>query len=170
MNRIFYIKKRDLRQTLPWFVSREGGLARWGSGVPDYALRLAERFWPGALTLVVRADEEIDPEYLQAADPLRPEAGATVALRAPGSDFIEALLDAVGTPLAQTSANLHGRPAAASADELDPAIIRDVDLVVDGGPALLAEASTIVDCTGPEPRVLRAGAIDPKSVLTVAGE
>lgn len=168
--RIFYIKKRDFGQTLPWFVSREGGLARWGSGVPDYALRLAERFWPGALTLVVRADGEVDPEYLQAADPLRPEAGATVALRAPGSDFIEALLEAVGTPLAQTSANLHGRPAATSADALDPAIIRDVDLVVDGGPAPLAEASTIVDCTGPEPRVLRAGAIDPKLVLTVAGE
>ena len=119
---------------------------------------------------MVRADEEVDPEYLQAADPLRPEAGATVALRAPGSNFIEALLDAVGAPLAQTSANLHGRPAATSAGELDPAIIRDVDLVVDGGPAPLAEASTIVDCTGPEPRVLRAGAIDPELVLTVAEE
>ena len=132
------------------------------------ALRLTERFWPGALTLVVRADEGVDPEYLQAADPLRPEEGGTVALRAPGSEFIEARLAAVDAPLAQTSANLHGRPAATSADELDPAIVRDVELVVDGGPAPLAQASTIVDCTGPAPRVLRAGAIDPALVLAVA--
>lgn len=166
--RIFNIKKRDLRQTLPWFVSRDGGLARWGRELPDYALRLTERFWPGALTLVVRADEGVDPEYLQAADPLRPEEGGTVALRAPGSEFIEALLAAVDAPLAQTSANLHGRPAATSANELDPAIVRDVELVVDGGPAPLAQASTIVDCTGPAPRVLRAGAIDPALVLAVA--
>ena len=58
--------------------------------------------------------------------------------------------------------------AATSADELDPAIVRDVELVVDGGPAPLAQASTIVDCTGPAPRVLRAGAIDPALVLAVA--
>lgn len=158
--RIFDIKRRDLRQTLPWFVSREDGLERWGRDVPDYARRLAEKFWPGALTLVVRAAEDIDPEYLQAADPLRPEAGGTVALRAPGSEFVEALLAELGCPIAQTSANLHGRPAATSAAGLDPAIASAVDLVVDGGPAPLAEASTIVDCTGPAPVVLRAGAVD----------
>ena len=103
----------------------------------------------------------VDTESLRAA------AGALRALGA-DCDEIEALLAAVDAPLAQTSANLHGRPAATSADELDPAIVRDVELVVDGGPAPLAQASTIVDCTGPAPRVLRAGAIDPALVLAVA--
>ncbi len=168
--RIFEIKKRDLRQTLPWFVPREGGLDRWGRDVPDYARRLAEKYWPGALTLVVRAADGIDPEYLQAADPLHPEAGGTVALRAPGSEFIEALLAELGAPIAQTSANLHGKPAATSAAELDPAIICAVDLVVDGGEAPLAEASTIVDCTGSIPRILRAGAIAPADILAYLGE
>lgn len=166
--RIFDIKKRDLRQTLPWFVSREGGLERWGRDVPDYARRLAQRFWPGALTLVVRAAEDIDPEYLQLADPLRPEAGGTVALRAPGSDFIEALLAELGCPIAQTSANLHGKPAATSAEGLDAAIVCAADVVVDGGEAPLAEASTIVDCTGTVPRVLRAGAIGVADVIECA--
>lgn len=157
--RIFDIKRRDLAQTLPWFVSREDGLERWGRDVPGYARDLAARHWPGALTLVVPANESIDPEYLAPADPLDSAAGGTVALRAPGSDFIEAVLQALDAPLAQTSANLHGKPAATSAAELDPAILAAVDLVVDGGEAPLAQASTIVDCTGPEPRVLRAGAV-----------
>ena len=164
--RIFEIKRRDLAQTLPWFVSRVDGLARWGRDVPDYALRLAERFWPGALTLVVPASEDIDPEYLQAADPLNPAAGGTVALSAPGSDFIEALLGELDCPIAQTSANLHGMPAATCAAALDPSIVRDVDLVVDGGPSPLCAPSTIVDCTGPEPKVLREGAIPASEVLS----
>lgn len=166
--RIFQIKGRDLRQTLPWFVSREGGLERWGRDVPDYALRLAERFWPGALTLVVAAAEDIDPEYLQAADPLDPSRGGTVALRAPGSEFIEALLRELDAPLAQTSANPHGAPAATSAETLDAALVREVDLVVDGGPSPLAQASTIVDCTGAAPRVLREGAIPASEVMAAA--
>ncbi|WP_322354228.1 peptide chain release factor N(5)-glutamine methyltransferase [Paratractidigestivibacter sp.] len=163
--RIFDIKRRDLRQTLPWFVSREGGLDRWGRDVPDYARALAKKFWPGALTLVVRAADDIDPEYLQAADPLHPAAGGTVALRAPGSELIEAVLAELDAPLAQTSANLHGKPAATSAAELDPALVCAADLVVDGGEAPLAEASTIVDCTGAVPVILRPGAIPAAAIL-----
>ena len=163
--RIFDIKRRSLSQTLPWFVSRGGGLDRWGRDVPEYARRLAKRYWPGALTLVVRAAEDVDPEYLQAANPLHPEEGGTVALRAPGSELVEALLVELGCPIAQTSANLHGRPAATSAATLDPAIVSAADLVVDGGEAPLAEASTIVDCTGAVPVVLRPGAVDPAELL-----
>ena len=165
--KIFSIKRRELSQTLPWFVSREGGLERWGADVPDYAHELARRFWPGALTLVVRAAADVPPEYVQPGvlgpDGLR-EPG-TIALRAPGSDFIEALLAELGEPLAQTSANLHGHPAATSAAELAPQIKAETDLVVDGGPASLAVPSTIVDCTGPTPRILREGAIPAADIL-----
>lgn len=156
--RIFKAKHRSLAQTLPWFVAGEADLSRWGADVPDYARDLARRFWPGALTLVVNASAEVPAEYAL-ADRENPAKPATIALRAPASATVLALLEKLGAPLAQTSANLHGEPAATSAQELSEALLAEVDLVVDAGPAPLAQPSTIVDCTGPEPRILRQGAV-----------
>ena len=156
--RIFKIKQRDLSQTLPWFVSSVEDLDRWGADVPDWARDLAEKHWPGALTLVVKASEEVPPEYAL-ANREDPTAPPTIALRAPASPVVLALLAELDAPLAQTSANLHGQPAATSASGLDAQIVRDVDLVVDAGVCPLAEASTIVDCTGPSPCILRQGAL-----------
>ncbi len=173
--RIFKIKGRDLSQTLPWFVSREDGLERWGKDVPEDAKKLAEAFWPGALTLVVNAGEDVPPEYAQisAANPAAVGASGpaapTIALRAPGSPFIEELLRAVDAPLAQTSANRHGMPAATSAAVLDPAILREADLVIDGGQAPLSQPSTIVDCTKPSVDMLREGAISAEKIAAVLG-
>ena len=165
--RIFSIKRRELSQTLPWFVPREGGLDAWGSDVPQEARELADRWWPGALTLVVRAGADVPPEYAQqgalGTDGLR-EPG-TIALRAPACGVVEALLAELGEPLAQTSANLHGFPAATSVSELAPQILAEADLVLDAGPAALGVPSTIVDCTGAAPRVLREGAIPAANIL-----
>ena len=165
--KIFSIKRRDLAQTLPWFVSGEDGLGRWGSDVSDYARDLARRFWPGALTLVVTAGEKCPPEYVQPGS-LGPDGlrgPATIALRDPASKVVEAILAELGEPLAQTSANLHGCPAATCAAELAPQILAEADLVLDAGAAPLAVPSTIVDCTGASPRVLREGAIPAADVL-----
>ena len=165
--KIFSIKRRDLAQTLPWFVSGEDGLGRWGSDVPDYARDLARRFWPGALTLVVTAGEKCPPEYVQPGS-LGPDGlrgPATIALRDPASKVVEAILAELGEPLAQTSANLHGCPAATCVAELAPQILAEADLVLDAGAAPLAVPSTIVDCTGASPRVLREGAIPATDVL-----
>ncbi len=71
-------------------------------------------------------------------------------------------------PLAQTSANTHGEPSATSGASIEPQIVDAVDLTLDGGPAPIAVASTIVDCTGSVPRVLREGAIAEKDVVRVA--
>ena len=161
--RIFDIKRRDRAQTLPWFVADADDLARYGRDVPAWALRLAERLWPGALTIVVRASDAVPPEYAQPS----PD-GPTVALRVPDSELDRAVVRAVGAPLAQTSANAHGRPAAVDAAGLDPAIAAAVDLVVDAGAAPVGVASTIVDATGDEPRVLRAGALTEAEVLLAA--
>ena len=149
--RIFDIKRRDRAQTLPWFIADVCDLERYGHDVPAWALRLAERSWPGALTVVVRASEAVPPEYAQpSAD------GATIALRVPGSELDRAVIRATGAPLAQTSANTHGAPAATSGSG---------DLVVDAGPAPVGVASTIVDATGAEPRILRTGALAEAEVL-----
>lgn len=158
--RIFDIKRRDRAQTLPWFVADVDDLARYGLDVSARALRLAERLWPGALTIVVRASAEVPPEYAQPGD-----GGATIALRVPASDLDRAVVRALGVPLAQTSANTHGAPAATSGSGLDPAIVAAADLVLDAGPAPVGVASTIVDATSDELRILRAGALDEGEVL-----
>lgn len=161
--RIFEVKRRDRAQTLPWFVADPSDLDVYGADVPAWARRLAAGLWPGALTIVVRASAAVPPEYAQASP-----GGPTIALRVPGSELDRALVRALGCPVAQTSANLHGAPSATSGAGLDPAIAGAVDLVVDAGPAPVGVASTIVDATGPEPCVLRAGAVSGDEVLRAA--
>lgn len=153
--RIFDIKRRDRAQTLPWFVAGVDDLDRYGRDVPDWARSLAGRHWPGALTLVVRASGAVPGEYALSRDGEPP----TIALRVPGSELVRAIVRELGAPLAQTSANTHGAPSAVSGADLEPSIVEAADLVLDGGRAPLAVASTIVDATGAEPRVLRQGAI-----------
>lgn len=157
---IFDIKHRDRSQTLPWFIADASELAVYGRDVPAWALRLAEAHWPGALTLVVRASDAVPVEYAQQA----PD-GPTIALRVPDSALCRAVVRALGRPLAQTSANTHGAPSATTGHGIEPAIVEAADLVLDGGAAPVGVASTIVDATGVEPRVLREGAITASEVL-----
>ena len=148
--RIFQIKQRPGHMKLPWLVDDIDGLLRFGADLPGYARDLAAKHWPGALTLVVAAAPEVPEEY-------RAENG-TIALRAPNNVLVRYLAFTLG-PLATTSANLHGEAAATTGADIDPALIEAADLTLDAGPAPIGIPSTIVDCTGPEPRILRQGAI-----------
>jgi L-threonylcarbamoyladenylate synthase len=158
--RIFAIKRRPAGQTLPWLVADAADLARYGRSVPDEARRLAEAFWPGALTLVVAASDAVPAEYVLAGEGGEP---ATIALRCPDSPLVRELARRVG-PLPTTSANLHGGEAATSGSDIDPAVAELADLVLDAGPAPVGVASTIVDCTHAELRMLREGAISPAQI------
>ena len=159
--RTFQIKRRDLSQTLPWLVADRGDLDRYGRDVPAWAYRLAERYWPGALTLVVRASDLVPAEYRRTDD-------GTIALRLPDANLVRALARAVGCPLAITSANTHGAAPATTGSGVEDRLVEQVDLVYDGGPAPIAVPSTIVGCTGDVPVVLREGAIPAADVMEVA--
>ncbi len=159
--RIFSIKHRDRSLTLPWLVGGPEDLQRFGRDVPGWAQAVAEAFWPGALTLVVRASDLVPQEYLR-------EGEGTIALRCPDSNLVRSLCRELGTPLATTSANTHGEAAATSGAGVEPRIVREADLTLDAGPAPVAVASTIVDATGAEPRILRVGAINSSDVCAVA--
>lgn len=158
--RIFELKRRPREQVLPWLVADADALDELAPDAPEYARRLARMFWPGALTLVVPASKRAR-EMGQVAD------DGTVALRCPDDADLLALIEALASPLACTSANVHGEPAARCASEL-PASMRELPGAADlrDGDARLA--STIVDCTGPYPRVARAGAIPEQVLLDVA--
>jgi L-threonylcarbamoyladenylate synthase len=124
--------------------------------LPPQAERLAGAFWPGGLTLVLRARPGALP-------PAYPPDAATLGVRVPAHACPRAIAEALG-PLPTTSANLSGRPEARDADEI-VALFGDVlDLVVDGGPAPGGPASTVVDATGIDAVVLRAGAVPPERI------
>jgi len=158
--RIFQIKQRPAGQTLPWLVADLSDLERYATDLPASALKLVTRYWPGALTVVVRASEAVPGEY-RGAD-------GTIALRMPDSMLVRELARRVGCPLATTSANTHGEAAATSGANVEQAIVEAADLTIDAGPAPIAIASTIVSLVGAEPRVLREGALPASEVLQVA--
>lgn len=159
--RIFELKGRSADQVLPWLVSGSGGLDVLAFDAPVYARRLADMFWPGPLTLVLRASTAACDSGCAASD-------GTIALRCPDDAGLLALLDELDSPLACTSANIHGEPAPFVLDDV-PAAMRALS-----GGELLPEAcrggcaSTIVDCTGPYPRILREGPIPEQVMLDVA--
>ncbi len=133
-------------------------------GVVGPAARvLAERFWPGGLTLVLpRRPGARLPDVLAAGAP-------TVGVRVPDHPAPRALAAALG-PLPTTSANRSGEPDARDATEVAAALGDAVALVLDGGPIHGGPGSTVVDCTGERPAILRAGAIPPAEIAAALDE
>lgn len=119
-------------------------------GVDGRVDALAEAFWPGALTLVLRAASWLTFDL--------GDRGATIAVRVPDHDFTRDVLRRTG-PLAVSSANVHGRDAALSAQEAFDQLGESVAVYLDAGPGSGPVASTIIDLTGAEARVLREGRI-----------
>lgn len=125
--------------------------------VPAVARSLAEAHWPGAMTLVLPRRADLDWEL--------GEPRSTIGLRCPDDACIRAVAGRVG-PLATTSANRHGVPTPATAAEAAASLLEPVDLVVDGGPRA-GVASTVVDLCGPDPVVLRQGAVRIDDVFSI---
>lgn len=118
--------------------------------VPDAARTLAEAFWPGGLTIIVQAQPSLTWDL--------GETRGTVALRVPDDEVARELLRQTG-PLAVSSANRHGLPAAATCADAQEMLGESVSVYLDDGPRNTNEPSTIVDCTVEPPRVVRRGAI-----------
>lgn len=127
--------------------------------VSDDARRLAEEFWPGGFTIILRAQPSLHWDL--------GETRGTVALRMPDHPAALALLRRTG-PLAVSSANLSGSPAATSVEEAHAQLGDSVSVYLDGGRAPGGIASTIVDATGDAPRIVRAGAIGWDALREVA--
>ena len=154
--RIFSLKQRDVRQTVPWLVAGVDALDRFGVDVPPQTYRLAQAFWPGALTLIVKAAPCV-PAFMQADD-------GTVALRASASPVIQALIRACASPLAVTSANTHGMPAPVSFDDVEPRILAGVDAAIDAGTTPCRDASTIISTLDGTCRIIRQGALSAERI------
>jgi L-threonylcarbamoyladenylate synthase len=143
-------KNRGRAMPVPVLIGEASTLAGLVLRVPPVATELAQDFWPGGLTLVVEHAPSLAWDL--------GDADGTVAVRLPDDEVARELLRRTG-PLAVSSANRSGRPAATTAQEAIEQLGDHAAVVLDDGPRASSAASTIVDCTGPTPRVLRVGAI-----------
>jgi L-threonylcarbamoyladenylate synthase len=156
VRRVFVIKRRPGGEPLPVLLADRAQLDEYAEEAGADARRLADRFWPGPLTIVVRRSARI-PSAVTGG-------GTTVGLRVPDHALVRALIRATGIPLVGTSANSHGHPAPRTAQQAIFDIGPQVDLLIDGGRTRMAAPSTVVDTTQGL-RIVRAGVIPAEAVL-----
>jgi len=155
IERLFAAKQRPPDKAIALLVADAAQAAEVGDMNPA-ATALAQAFWPGGLTLVLRARPE--RPFTAALAGGGETSPSTVGVRVPDHWAPRTLARAVG-PLPTTSANRSGEPEARDADELEALLGAAIDLILDGGPAHGGPASTVVDTTADPPRILRQGAI-----------
>lgn len=129
---------------------------------PDLAEALASAFWPGPLTIVLPRSNVIPDEVTAGGD--------TVGVRWPSHPFIQAVIQECGFPLAAPSANLSEKISPTNAEHVRQSLGDRIQLIVDGGQAHVGIESTVLDLSGPEPRILRPGMIHEESLLAVVGK
>lgn len=155
IDRLYEAKARSANKAIAVLLAETAQLALLTPGLTPSARRLAERFWPGALTLVVpkRADLPANLSPLP-----------TVGVRMPDHAFARALMRAAG-PLATSSANISGETNTLTAQQVLEQLDGRVELVLDGGPVPGGVPSTVVDCTQDPPRILRQGALSAEAIF-----
>ena len=152
---IYAAKDRPVEKAIPILIADADDLDKVAVDVPPMARILAARFWPGPLTLVVPKQPTL-PEAISAT--------TTVAVRIPDHPVARALLRAAG-PMAVTSANLSGQPSPVEAEEVLRQLNGRIPLVLDGGVTPGGVPSTLVDCLGAEPVLLREGPLTKEQIL-----
>ena len=166
--RIYSVKGRPADHPLIVHVASMEGLGDWADDVPGYAISLARDFWPGPMTLIMKRSE-LAGDFITGGQ-------ETVGVRVPDHPVALGLLEAfariggkgVAAPSANRFGNVSPTTAQAVADELSE-YLGDADQILDGGPCEVGVESTIIDCTGDVPRILRPGAITEEMILESTG-
>lgn len=151
VSQLYWAKQRPVSMPVPLLLPDAAALEIVCVGIPPVAWRLAERFWPGGLSLVLRRSAAL-PDVLVAG-------GGTVAVRVPDYPPIAKLCERLGAPLAASSANRHGQPAPVTAGEVVAQLGDRIPLILDGGHCPGGEASTVLDLTVVPAVILRRGPV-----------
>jgi L-threonylcarbamoyladenylate synthase len=162
--RLYGLKSRPSDKAIPVLLSHVTALENVAADIPDLARALMEQFWPGALTVAVPALPTLPDEVTSLAD----DGTRTVAVRIPNHTLAREILAASGGALAVTSANRSGQPPALDANAVLRLGQATPDVIIDGGPAPLAEPSTVILALGSEITVLREGAISATAIEQAA--
>ncbi len=161
LRRLYDVKRRPIDHPVIVHLGEPRRLDDWALDPPDAARKLAATYWPGPLTIVVRRSSRVPDEVTGGRD--------TVGLRVPDHPLALRLLRAFGGGLAAPSANRFGRVSQTTADDARADLGDDVDLVLDGGPCTVGVESSIVDCSGRSPAILRLGGVGPERIESSLG-
>jgi L-threonylcarbamoyladenylate synthase len=151
VRRIFEVKERPAKKAIPVFIYQIDDLNLVARDVPNQAWPLLQKFWPGALTVVLPKVAALPDDVTAGQD--------TVAIRIPDHLVSLELVIQVGRPLAVTSANLSGRPTPGTAQGVAEQLANRVPLILDGGSSPASQPSTIIDLSRSPPRMLRPGVL-----------
>lgn len=157
--KIFELKGRPRNHPLIVHLADAQQLPEWAREIPDAAWALAEGFWPGPLTIILKRGERAIDETTGGHD--------TIGLRVPAHPLALALLRAFGGGIAAPSANRFGAVSPTTAEHVRAEFGNEVPLILDGGPCAVGLESTIVDLSGDKPAILRPGAITPEQLKSV---
>ena len=162
VRRIFEAKGRPQDNPLILHIAEAGQMELFCEDVPEEAYKLAEAFWPGPLTLVLKCKPIV---------PKRTTAGLdTVAIRCPDHDVTRAIIAASGVPVAAPSGNTSGRPSPTKASHMVEDMDGKIEAIVDGGSCGIGVESTILDLTVTPPRLLRPGGMPVEQLAEIVGE
>ena len=162
VRRIFQIKRRETGKPFPIIIKSNAVAKTLCAEISELAFSLIQRFWPGPLTLILKAADQV-PDYLIGKD-------KKIGLRIPDHPITKTLLGCYPNPLISTSANISGGKAATRAREIDPGLADKVDLIIDGGICEMQNPSTVLDVTDKKPKLLREGAIPFSMIEQKPGE
>lgn len=161
VRRIYEAKGRPSNNPLIIHVPSSAWLERYCEEVPELAHRLAEHFWPGPLTMILKARSVVPKATTGGLD--------TVAVRCPAHPVALAIIEAAGVPIAAPSANTSGRPSCTSAAHVLEDMNGKIQGIVDGGECAVGVESTIIDLTGDAPCLLRPGGMPLEALEEVLG-
>ncbi|GAB4344325.1 MAG: hypothetical protein Kow0099_23670 [Candidatus Abyssubacteria bacterium] len=162
IHRIRILKGRSGAKPFPYIIDKVQRLTEWGLRLSDIASAIADRFWPGPVSLVIRDSGILPSEML--------DARRAICVRIPDNRIARSLAGALGGMLVATSANPAGAAAARNAQQAIDYFRGEIDAVVDGGPAPTTQPSTIVDVTTEKVVILREGAVPAQNLRAVISE
>ncbi len=151
VQKIYRVKRRDPHQPISVMIASVDNVDEFCTGVHDYARQLMHQYWPGPLTLILMASENL-PRYITSSD-------RKIGLRFPDHPITKALMVHHCQPITSTSANLTRGIPPVNARELNINIADKIDLIIDAGPCSTRIPSTVLDCSGDEPKLIRKGSI-----------
>lgn len=161
VRRVFEIKGRPAENPLIVHLADAEQLDDVAVEIPELARKLAARYWPGPLTMVLKRTDEVPSVTTGGLD--------TVAVRVPAHRVAREVIEAAGCPIAAPSANVFMALSPTQAEDVDPEVLIDVDLVIDGGRCEYGLESTVVDLTEDPPRILRPGAVSRADIQSLVG-
>ncbi|MFH1707604.1 MAG: L-threonylcarbamoyladenylate synthase [Planctomycetota bacterium] len=162
VRRIFDVKGRPRTHPLIVHLESSAMLGEWAVEVPDIAVRLAEHFWPGPLTIILKRSTKVPDEVTGSQE--------TIGIRVPSHSLAQRLLKEFGGGLAAPSANRFGRVSPTTAEHVLNDLGSDVDFILDGGPCKIGIESTIVDLSAGSPVILRPGGVPQEDLEDFLGQ